>query len=170
MFNIFYKYLAKFREIFIKIWANFNENDQTLEGSFSSVSTPNFARKYSLESSWRDLQDLHASASLRPQYFSKISSIFWIFRQFLQNLIFFIEFCSDFDENFSEFRRIFVKNVEHSTFLTFLDFWWILARSPLFWENSNKISLYILREYSERPNSDLKSSNGSVPRRSNLST
>ena len=26
-------------------------NDQTLEGSFSSVSTPNFATKYSLESS-----------------------------------------------------------------------------------------------------------------------
>ena len=26
-------------------------NDQTLEGSFSSVSTPNFASKYSLESS-----------------------------------------------------------------------------------------------------------------------
>ena len=31
--------------------------EQTLEGSFSSVSTPNFASKYSLESSWRDLQD-----------------------------------------------------------------------------------------------------------------
>ena len=27
----------------------FQPNDQTLEGSFSSVSTPNFARKYSLE-------------------------------------------------------------------------------------------------------------------------
>ena len=29
----------------------FQPNEQTLEGSFSSVSTPNFARKYSLESS-----------------------------------------------------------------------------------------------------------------------
>ena len=29
----------------------FQPNDQTLEGSFSSVSMPNFARKYSLESS-----------------------------------------------------------------------------------------------------------------------
>ena len=28
-----------------------NINDQTLQGSFSSVSTPNFAGKYSLESS-----------------------------------------------------------------------------------------------------------------------
>ena len=34
---------------------------------------------YSLESSWRDLQDLHAFAPLRPQYFSKTSSIFWAF-------------------------------------------------------------------------------------------
>jgi len=49
----------------------FQQNDQTLEGSFSSVSTPNFASKYSLESSLRDLQDLHAFAPLRPQYFSK---------------------------------------------------------------------------------------------------
>ena len=29
----------------------FHPNDQTLQGSFSAVSTPNFARKYSLESS-----------------------------------------------------------------------------------------------------------------------
>ena len=29
----------------------FQPNEQTLEGSFSSVSTPNFASKYSLESS-----------------------------------------------------------------------------------------------------------------------
>ena len=36
----------------------------------------------------------------------------WIF--LMQNLIIFIEFCSDFDENFSEFRQIFVENVEHS--------------------------------------------------------
>ena len=32
---------------------------QTSRGSFSAVSTPIFASKYSLESSWRDLQDLH---------------------------------------------------------------------------------------------------------------
>ena len=47
--------------------------------SFSSVSTPNFARKYSLESSWRDLQDLHAFAPLRPQYFRIFSSNFFAF-------------------------------------------------------------------------------------------
>ena len=33
-------------------------------------------KKYSLESSWRDLQDLHAFAPLRPQYFRKNSSFF----------------------------------------------------------------------------------------------
>ena len=37
---------------------------QTLKGSFSAVSKPNFASKYSFESSWRDLQDLHAFAPL----------------------------------------------------------------------------------------------------------
>ena len=51
----------------------------TSECSFSTVSKPMFARKYSLESSWRDLQGLHAFAPLRPQYFSKTSSIFWAF-------------------------------------------------------------------------------------------
>ena len=45
-----------------------------LNGSFSAVSKPIFASKYSLESSWRDLQDLHSFAPLRPQQFSKISS------------------------------------------------------------------------------------------------
>ena len=38
----------------------------------------------------------------------------FFFGKILQNLIIFIEFCSDFDENFSEFRQIFVENVEHS--------------------------------------------------------
>ena len=35
--------------------------------------------KYSLESSWRDLQDLHAFAPLRPEYFRKFSSNFFAF-------------------------------------------------------------------------------------------
>ena len=33
------------------------ENGQTLQGSFSAVSKPNFANKYSLESSRRDLHN-----------------------------------------------------------------------------------------------------------------
>ena len=47
---------------------------QTLRGSFSAVSTPSSARKYSFESSWRDLRDLHACAPLNIQNFSKSSS------------------------------------------------------------------------------------------------
>ena len=50
MFNIFYKYFAwgyvwkewsKFREIFIKIWAKFNENDQILQ-NFAEKNTKKF--------------------------------------------------------------------------------------------------------------------------------
>ena len=64
----------------------FHPNDQTLQGSFSAVSTPHFARKYSLESSWRDLQDLHAFAPLRLQYFRNISSkLFAFYGKKLQN-------------------------------------------------------------------------------------
>ena len=47
---------------------------QTLEGSFSAVSSPNFTTKYSLESSWRDLSNLHSFAPFRAQNLSKISS------------------------------------------------------------------------------------------------
>ena len=35
----------------IESFSDFQPNEQTLEGSFSAVSTPNFATKYSLESS-----------------------------------------------------------------------------------------------------------------------
>ena len=47
--------------------------------SFSAVSTPKFASKYSLESSCRDLQDVHAFAPLRPHYSRKFSSNFSAF-------------------------------------------------------------------------------------------
>ena len=64
-------------------------------GSFSAVSKPNFASKYSLESSRRDLQDLHAFAPLRPQYFRKFSSNFFaFFGKILQNSFFYIDFFS----------------------------------------------------------------------------
>ena len=91
---------------------------QTLRGSFSAVSTPIFASKYSLESSWRDLQDLHTSAPLRSQNFSQKSSTFfreWItnFRFFhfsCRNLHFFCEFlmkfCPDFATNSREKWRV----------------------------------------------------------------
>jgi len=74
----------------------------------SAVSTPIFASKYSLESSSRDLQDLHAFAPLRPQYFNKIWSFFSVFNIInAKKFAFFIvtifadvnEICSDSLEN-----------------------------------------------------------------------
>ena len=73
-------------------------------GPFSAVSTPIFARKYSLESSSRDLQDLHAFAPLRPQYLRKCSSKHSaFFGKILQKFVIFeffslIFYCSDYDE------------------------------------------------------------------------
>ena len=45
-------------------------NHQTLEGSFSAVSKPNFATKYSFFSIFRDLPDLQTFAPLRTQKFA----------------------------------------------------------------------------------------------------
>ena len=44
---------------------------QTLEGSFSAVSKPNFARKYALESSRRDLHNALLCTALQSQIFVK---------------------------------------------------------------------------------------------------
>ena len=78
-----------------------NKSPHTLRGSFSAVSTPIFASKYSLESSWRDLTDLHTFAPLRSQNFSQKSSTF--FREWILNFrfcfIFYVEFCI-FSANF----------------------------------------------------------------------
>ena len=90
----------------------FSENDLALEGSFSSVPKPIFATTYSYFSIFQDLQDLHTFAPLRIQNTRKSSSnFFWIFdRISAKNHDFstiFIEICSDFDDFFSGFRRIF---------------------------------------------------------------
>ena len=42
-----------------------------MEGSFSAVSKPIFARKYAFSSSRRDLAHAHSSADPRPQIFSR---------------------------------------------------------------------------------------------------
>ena len=53
--------------------------------------------------------DLNISAKFRQFFFA-------FFGKILQNLIIFIEFCSDLYEKMSEFRlkQIFVENVEHN--------------------------------------------------------
>ena len=45
---------------------------QTLEGSFSAVSKPNFASKYAFESSRRDLHNKLLCTALQSQFFVKI--------------------------------------------------------------------------------------------------
>ena len=55
----------------------------TLEGSFSSVWTPPIARVGAFYSIFRDLQDLHSFAPLRPEKFSNFSArILLIFHNF----------------------------------------------------------------------------------------
>ena len=45
---------------------------QTLEGSFSAVSKPNFASKYAFESSRRDLHNALLCTALKSHFFQKI--------------------------------------------------------------------------------------------------
>ena len=87
---------------------------QTLRGSFSAVSKPNFASKYSLESSWRDLEDLHVFAPLRPQYFINFSSAFFaFFGKNLQKFVIF-EFVSlIFAQILMKFCRNFADKLEN---------------------------------------------------------
>ena len=77
-------------------WANFR-------GSFSSVSTPFFASKYSLESSWRHLQDVHTFAPLRSRNFSRKSSTF--FREWINEFQIVSFFVSNFWWNFIRISR-----------------------------------------------------------------
>ena len=87
---------------------------ETSRGSFSAVSTPIFASKYSLESSRRDLHNalhnaLFLCIVLQTQKISQKSSTF--FRDWILNFwffIFLIEFCfflRIFDEFFSRISR-----------------------------------------------------------------
>ena len=87
---------------------------ETLEGSFSSVSTATIARVGAFFRVFQDLQDLHSFAPLRTQFFkakfqiSSEKSTF--FSSELANLLFllqFIVFLTDFDEKYSGFHQIF---------------------------------------------------------------
>ena len=85
---------------------------QTLRGSFSAVSTPIFASKYSLESSRRDLHNALLCTVLQSQNFSQTSSAFfrdWIieFPIFFHCLRRILHFCCDF---FMKFPPDFATN------------------------------------------------------------
>ena len=96
----------------------YTESGQTLQCSFSSVSTPPIARVGAFFSIFRDLQDFHSFAPLRIQNFSKKrASFFHIFTEISQILTKFRSKFIEFQRNFagispkfhrtnSEFRRV----------------------------------------------------------------
>ena len=93
----------------------YTESGQTLQCSFSSVSTPPIARVGAFFSILRDLQDFHSFAPLRIQKFSKnLLHFFRIFTNFLQsfgqNLFNFNEISPEFPQNFTEFTRMRAKD------------------------------------------------------------
>ena len=76
---------------------------QTLEGSFSAVSKPNFASKYAFESSRRDLHNALLCTAPKSHFFQKISRICMnlpkfakIFRNFAKFAIFQTDFLRKF--------------------------------------------------------------------------
>ena len=87
---------------------------QTCRGSFSAVSKPIFATKYSFCSFFRDLQGYHSFAPLRIQYFSKFSSESFFFCKFSKFRSIFCYF-SQCSSNFAPILMIFSRNFgEHS--------------------------------------------------------
>ena len=71
------------------MFAIFQPNQQTLEGSFSSASKPIFATKYSYFSIFRGLKDLQSFAPLRSQklkFSRNLSNFYRIFAMFVQIL------------------------------------------------------------------------------------
>ena len=86
----------------------YTESGQTLEGSFSAVSTATIARVVAFFRIFRDLQDVHSFAPLQNQNFSKFRIFSEILRDFSQFLRIFqnvIVFLLKFDQNFSDFNE-----------------------------------------------------------------
>ena len=86
---------------------------RTLEGSFSSVSTPNFTSDSSFFSIFRDLSDSHSFAPLQIQnlqIFSilnlpKFLRIFAILQTFAEFSLFFFEILTEFCRNFGKLHQ-----------------------------------------------------------------
>ena len=66
---------------------------RTLRGSFSAVSKRNFAGKYALESSRRDLHNALFCTALKSHFFLQNCSTFAKNRDFFHNLLNFVEVC-----------------------------------------------------------------------------
>ena len=83
----------------------YTESGQTLQCSFSSVSTPPIARVGAFFSIFHDLQDIHAFAPLQTQNFRKILSFFFeILQKILKILQNFGQILLDFHEISPEFH------------------------------------------------------------------
>ena len=77
-----------------EIFANLAILSQSRKGAFSSVSTPNFARKYALESSRRDLHNALLRTVIHSQNLSQtsekrkmLSNAYLLFSIYLQNFV-----------------------------------------------------------------------------------
>ena len=79
---------------------------ETLEGSFSSVSTPLIARVGALFSVFRDIQDLHSLHSSKPRNSVEFVDFFGEVANFY-DFCDFVVFRPDFGEILSEFHEKF---------------------------------------------------------------
>ena len=87
---------------------NFQPNHQTLEGSFSAVSTPIFASKSSFCSVFRNLQDCHTFAPLETQNLHKfLSNFLYIFAEISAKIAIFQQFSSNFASISMKFSQNF---------------------------------------------------------------
>ena len=110
-------------------------------GSFSAVSKPNFASKYSFCSIFQDLHNEHAFAPPTAQNlrtFAQFCKFLMTFPDFLKILLKFDEIVLFFGENFTEFRR----NSRKSQLTNGnSDFFFSFFRGEDFFQNIRKIVL-----------------------------
>ena len=79
-----------------------------MAGSFSAVSKRNFARKYSFDSIFQALQDLHTSAPLQSQNFRKKSV--WKISNFCENSAKFLQMSQNL-QIFAKFQKFQLDNL-----------------------------------------------------------
>ena len=128
-------------------WMQIKENEMTLEGSFSAVSTATIARVGAFCSIFRDLQDYHTFAPRETENRSKKSSNFFATFQKIykiENFVIFQQFSSNFAPILIKFSRNFAKYLRKFWGLqNFLNFCWIPTNFPTFWPNFNRLLLRI---------------------------
>ena len=145
---------------------------QTSRGSFSAVSTPTFASKYSLESSRRDLHNALLCTVFQSQNFSQKSPTF--FREWILNFRcfhFYVEFCNFFCEFSVNFFRISRQIPENSDVCRFFNQIYenkseICRKFWILWKKFTIIVNYSLRSLVMVPETKVRSPRGgSVARR-----